>query len=491
MKFNNWKLNILKRKKVGVELSAVDYDLIIVGCGAAGTASALAAAEQAKAQNENISIAILERAPFEQRGGNTRWTAAYMRMENIDTPAANFVEDLLTFSDNKMDQEYAKTLHKEAGETLRWIESKGVAFDFLPTMFLTASKPRLLPVGGGRAIIDTLTLRARALGVEIIYDTTAWDLSLNENGIINGIKVRIADGSSILLKTKAVILASGGFQGNAEMMAQYIGRDAHKIPPVSEGGLFNKGEAIRMAMRIGAAGKGQFDSFHAETVDPRSKREEAGVMLFPYGILVNKQGQRFTDEGITTIDEQYEEVARKIFYNCEDHIAYMITDQKMYRIPNYEDALQTDISAIVADTLEQLAVNIGVPVENLKETVATFNEACPEGEFTYNKVDGLATTGLAINKSNWSIPINQGPFIAYPIICCNVFTNGGLATDVNGRVLTGDHVAIPGLYAVGETSGVYYGKYPGGTSVLRCLVFGRRAGEDAVRYVCEQEKSYN
>lgn len=471
-------------------MSGVDYDLVIVGCGAAGTASALAAAEQAKEQNENLTIAILERATFEQRGGNTRWTAAYMRMENIDKPADGIVEDMVTFSDSFMDRAYAETLRDEAGETLRWVESKGVDFDFLPTMFLTASKPRLLPVGGGRAIIDALTLRARALGVEIIYETTAWDLTLDGDGAINGIKVRMADGTSIVLKTNAVILGAGGFQGNKEMMAQYIGRDAHKIPPVSEGGLFNKGEAIRMALNIGAAGKGQFDAFHAETVDPRSKREEAGVMLFPYAILVNKQGKRFTDEGVTTIDEQYEEVARKIFYECEDHIAYMITDQKMYNIPNYEEALQTDIPAIIGETIEDIANQIGVNAENLKHTIDEFNAACPTGEFIYNRVDGLATTGLALNKSNWSIPINEGPFIAYPIICCNVFTNGGLATDLNGRVLTGDEVAIPGLYAVGETSGVYYGKYPGGTSVLRCLVFGRRAGHDAVRYIGEKEKSY-
>lgn len=471
-------------------MSAVDYDLVIVGCGAAGTASALAAAERAKEQNENLTIAILERAPFEQRGGNTRWTAAYMRMESIDKPADGIVEDMVAFSDSFMDRAYAEILRDEAGETLRWVESKGVEFDFLPTMFLTASKPRLLPVGGGRAIIDALTLRARALGVEIIYETTAWDLTLDDEGAVNGIKVRIADGTSMLLKTNAVILGAGGFQGNKEMMAQYIGRDAHKIPPVSEGGLFNKGEAIRMALTIGAAGKGQFDAFHAETVDPRSKREEAGVMLFPYAILVNKQGKRFTDEGVTTIDEQYEEVARKIFYDCEDHVAYMITDQKMYDIPNYEEALQTDIPAIVGETLEDIAAQIGVNAENLKQTVEEFNVACPEGEFIYNRVDGLATTGLSLNKSNWSIPINQGPFIAYPIICCNVFTNGGLATDLYGRVLTGDQVAIPGLYAVGETSGVYYGKYPGGTSVLRCLVYGRRAGYDAVRYVAEKEKSY-
>lgn len=464
-------------------MGEVDYDLIIVGCGAAGTAAALAAAEEAKVQDESISIAILERAPFEKRGGNTRWTAAYMRMENIDTPAPNIVEDMLSFSENLIDQQYAKTLEKEAGPTLRWVESKGVEFASLPTMFLTASRPRLLPVGGGRAIVDTLSLRARALGVEIIYEATAWDLTLDDVGAVNGIQIRIADGSSTHIKTKAVILAAGGFQGNKEMMTQYIGRNAYKIPTVSEGGLFNKGEAIRMALRIGASGNGQFDSFHAETVDPRSKREEAGVMLFPYAILVNANGERFTDEGVTTIDEQYEEVARKIFHTCENHIAYMITDQKIYNIPRYEDALQTDMPPIIADTIEELAEKINVNGQNLIQTVDTFNKACPKGEFIYNKLDGLATKNLTLNKSNWSIPINEGPFVAYPVHCCNVFTNGGLATDIDGRVLSGDEKAIPGLYAVGETSGIYYGKYPGGTSVLRCLVFGRRAGKHAVSYI--------
>ena len=138
-------------------------------------------------------------------------------------------------------------------------------------MFLTASKPRLLPVGGGRAIVDTLSLRARALGVEIIYETTAWDLVLDDSGNVKGLKVRIEEGETLTLSTNAVILAAGGFQGSHEMMAQYIGRHAHKIPTVAEGGLFNKGEAIRMALRIGAKGQGQFDAFHAETVDPRSK----------------------------------------------------------------------------------------------------------------------------------------------------------------------------------------------------------------------------
>ena len=182
----------------------------------------------------------------------------------------------------------------------------------------------LLPVGGGRAVIDTLSQRAAGLGVEILYEATAWKLLLDEEGVVDSLMVRAKGGTSVELKVGAVVLASGGFQGNREMMAQYIGRDAHKIRTVCEGGLFNKGEAIRMAMDIGARPAGQFDAFHAEPVDPRSNREEGVVMTYPYAILVDKNGKRFVDEGKSTVDEQYEQVARTIFYDLPDHIAYMI-----------------------------------------------------------------------------------------------------------------------------------------------------------------------
>lgn len=461
----------------------VDYDIVVIGCGVGGTSAALSAAETAKKTNKNLKIAILERADYDHRGGNSRWTASYMRMKNLDEVADNFVEDMLAFSDNYSDREYIETLAKEAGSTLRWVEEKGVEFDYLPTMFLTASRPRLLPVGGGRAIVDTLSRRAGGLGVEIIYEAAAWKLLLDDEGAVDGLMVRVKGGTSLQLKVGAVVLASGGFQGNQEMMSQYIGRDAHKIRTVAEGGLFNKGEGIRMAMELGAKTAGQFDSFHAEPVDPRSKREEAAVMTYPYFILVDQNGNRFVDEGKTTVDEQYEEVARTIFHDLPGHIAYMIGDQKMYDIPNYERAVETDKPAIEADTIEELAEKIGVPVEQLTATVESFNAAVQPGEFHWDKKDGKQAIGITPPKSNWAIPIDKAPFIAYPIVCSNVFTNGGLATDTNGRVLSQDHDAIPGLYAVGETAGLYYGKYPGGTSVLRGLVFGRRAGEHAVSYV--------
>jgi len=270
------------------------------------------------------------------------------------------------------------------------------------------------------------------------------------------------------------------------MMSQYIGRDAHKIPTVAEGGLYDRGEGIRMALEIGAKPAGQFDAFHAEPVDPRSKREEAGVMAYPYGILVDKNGKRFVDEGKTTIDEQYEEVARKIFYDLPDHIAYMIIDSRLYDIPNYERSLETDQPAITADTIEELAAQIGVPADQLAATVREYNQAVQPGEFRWDRPDGKRTKGLSPDKTNWANPIDKPPYIAYPIVCSIVFTNGGIATDTSGRVLSMDDDPIPGLYAAGETAGLYYGKYPGGTSVLRGLVFGRRAGAHAVDYVCEE-----
>lgn len=467
----------------------LDFDLVVVGCGVAGTSAALSAAEEAKKIGVDLRITILERADYDHRGGNSRWTAAYMRMKNMDEVADHFVEDMRAFSNDYSDRKYIETLAKEAGNTLRWVESHGVEFDYLPTMFLTSSKPRLLPVGGGRAIVDNLARRAGALGVDIIYESTAWKLQLDDQGFVNGIKVRTKDGSSIDIKVGAVILAAGGFQGNQEMMAQYIGRDAHKLPTVAEGGLFNKGEGVRMALEIGARGAGQFDSFHAEPVDLRSNREEAAVMLYPYGILVDKYGKRFTDEGETTVDEQYEALARKIFYDLPDHVAYMITDQKIYDIPNYEQALETDKPPIIADTLQQLAEKIGIPANQLIQTVEEFNAAVQDGAFDSTRKDGKKTRDIQPPKSNWAITIDQPPYISYPIACSNVFTNGGIATDTEGRVLSQDDYFIPGLYAAGENAGLYYGKYLGGTSVLRGLVFGRRAGVDAARYVTKRLKT--
>jgi tricarballylate dehydrogenase len=143
-------------------------------------------------------------------------------------------------------------------------------------------------------------------------------------------------------------------------------------------------------------------------------------------------------------------------------------------------AIRSDQPAIEADSIEALAVKLGIDPDTLAQTLDDYNAACPAVVNHYDplKLDGVATTGLQPPKSNWSLPIDRGPFMAYPIISANVFTFGGLKVNPNGQVLDTDGYPMPNLYAAGEVIGMYYTNYAGATSVLKGLVFGRLAAQN-------------
>jgi tricarballylate dehydrogenase len=324
-------------------------------------------------------------------------------------------------------------------------------------------------------MVEALAAQAEALGVTFHYECTARELIIDTQGSVAGLAAW-KRGAGRRRYAGAVVLASGGFEGNPEMLAQYLGPRSVYLRPVCKGGYYNKGEGIAMALRAGAAPCGEFGSYHAEPVDPRSGVSEPSIFVFPYGILINKRGQRFTDEAPGTVDAWYERVTRRI-YEQDEGIAWVILDQRVKDIPNYRLAIRTDQPAIEAPTLDALAAKLGVPPEVLAATVAAYNAACREGRYDPLAADGLATHGLEPRKSNWALPVDRAPFFAYPIISANVFTFGGLKVDAAARVLNTDGAPIPGLYAAGETIGMYYGNYTGATSVLKGLVFGKLAGE--------------
>jgi tricarballylate dehydrogenase len=275
------------------------------------------------------------------------------------------------------------------------------------------------------------------------------------------------------------VLASGGFEGNPEMLTHYLGPRARYIRPVARGGYYNKGEGIRMALSIGAAACGDYGSFHAEPLDPRSGATEPVVLVFNYGILVNKLGLRFVNEAPATVDATYEAITRVIFEQ-PDGIAFVILDSRIDDVPNWKRSVRSDQPPISAATLPELAQKLGIDARQLAVTVEAYNTACPAGAFKPLETDGLATRpGYAPAKSNWSRPIDKPPFLAFPIICVNCFTFGGLKVDPDARVVNADGEIIPGLYAAGEVIGLYYGAYAGATSVLRGAVFGRIAGKHA------------
>jgi len=460
-------------------------------------------AAAAAALEGGATVTLLERAPREERGGQTRYTEAYFRMKSehevTDDFESHLAENASGYLDPSLvhlasepretwpavvkalsfdDPELIAALAAAAGPTIQWLKSFGVKFDFLPTQFLTKSQPRLLPIGGGLALIEALAAFAEKKGANFVYETAAMELLCGAAGAVTGVRALGKGGAANEFPGKAVVLACGGFEGNAEMLTRYLGPRSIFLRPVCRGGHYNKGEGIQMALDVGAAPCGDFGSYHAEPVDPRSGIAEPSVFIFPYGILVNQEGRRFTDEAPGTVDAHYERVTRQI-YNQTSGIAYAVLDKRHTEIPNYRLGVRSDQPPIEATTVRELAPRLGIAPDVLDETVAGYNKACRPGEFKPLVLDGLTTQGLTPRKSNWAHALDQPPYYAYPVISSNVFTFGGLKVDPLARVLNRNGDPIRGLYAAGEIIGTYYGNYTGATSVLKGAVFGRIAGRDA------------
>jgi tricarballylate dehydrogenase len=473
------------------------FDVLVIGSGIAGLSAAVAAAET------GAKVAVLERSAPEEFGGNTRWTESYFRMKNEQEVSDDFEELLVTNAGHHIDpnvitamaQDYSQwpgyvkahgmpdpelvsTLSNQAGPTVQWLKRWGVRFAALPTYFVTAAAPRLMPVGGGLALIEALQSQARRLSVALYFETTAHQLTRRDSQGFLQVGVVSQDGHSHLMVARSVVIASGGFQGNPEMMAHYIGPTSRYIRPVARGGYYNKGEGIRLALALGAAPAGDFSSFHAEPLDPRSPLPEALVMNFPYGILINRQGKRFVDEAPGPIDVNYDHISRAI-KDQPDGICWVVFDQSIADVPNWRRSIRTDQPPMQAESIAELAALMEVDQPGLQQTVAEYNASCSGGEFKPLSIDGLATQGLEQRKSNWARPISRGPFMAYPIIAGICFTYGGIKTNSSAQVIDSDGRTVPGLYAAGEATGLYYQVYTGATSVLRGAVFGKIAGEDA------------
>ncbi|MBE0612086.1 MAG: FAD-dependent oxidoreductase [Burkholderiales bacterium] len=479
-----------------------EFDVIVAGCGIAGLSAAVSA------QELGARVAILERAPIDERGGNTRYTEAYLRMKSESEVTDDFESHLADNAGGHLDPsmtaettrpyaqwpsivkalsfadpELISILANGAGPTIAWLKRFGIRFDFLPTHFLTQFQPLLMPVGGGLAMIEALAADAQRKGTSFFYETTALSLFQDESGIVTGLRAVNKANEPIRFNAKSVILASGGFEGNAEMQTRYIGPRAVFLRPSARGGYYNKGEGIQMALEIGAAPCGDFASYHPQPIDPRSGRSEPVVLIYPYGILVNLEGRRFTDEASGTIDLVHESVTRQIIRQTNG-IAYVILDNKVNDIPNKHIAVRTDQPPITAASLPELAEKLKISAVSLLETVGSYNKACnDDGTFKPSVLDALATQGLTPPKSNWARPIDHPPYFAYPVISSIVFTFGGLKVNGRAQVLNKDGAAISGLYAAGETIGFYYRNYTGATSVLKGTVFGRIAGIDAAQRV--------
>jgi tricarballylate dehydrogenase len=463
-------------------MSQVSHSLVVIGHGAAGLAAAVAAAEAARSGDRAVTITVVEKATEEDAGGNTRWSPSYMRLDARDRVAPDFEDAMLEACGGRGDRRYFRRLAQNAVATVSWLEGHGIAF-CSPPYYLSAGPLRIQPVGGGRAIVSVLSRAAKGLSVQFRYGCAANGLVMAANRI--GGVVVAGEGGTATIPADAVILATGGFQADGEMMTEHFGPGGKTMKLISPGTRYNSGDGIRMAVEQGAKTSGDWNGMHAEPVDPRSANSAPVVLVYPYGIVVDRNGRRFFDEGQGLVHETWEWLARKIHFELPGGMAYAILDSRLLDVAGFERAIRSEVPPCKAGTLEELSHLIDVDAAALAETVATYNRAAARdpAQFDATRRDGLAASPwLDPPKSSWARTIAKPPYLAYPLIGAIAYTFGGLATTERTEVL-GNDGPLAGLYAAGEITGHFWGTAPNAVSVLRALVFGRTAGQQAVSYL--------
>jgi tricarballylate dehydrogenase len=457
-----------------------DRTIVVVGHGAAGLSAALAAAEAARERGITARVTVVERTSDATCGGNSRWSPSNIRMRAPDEMEPEFVDDICTQSGGRADRIYFERLAADAPTTAQWLQGMDVEFHS-PPYYLSKGPARIQPVGGGPALFDALWRSAKAAGVEFLYGRALRRLVVEEGGVAG---VEIGPEPSVL-RADVVVLACGGFEGNGAMLVEHIDPGAANMRPISPGTAFNDGAGIRAALEAGARRSGDWNGMHAEPVDARSQASAPVVLVYPYGIVVDRNGCRFFDEGAGLVHETWEKFARDIHCSLLGRTAFAILDAALLDIPDYGRAIRSEVPPVAADSIPALAGKLGIPAAALAETVSEYNVACTGDvtRFDATRTDGLASApGLAPRKSNWARPLSRAPFLAWPLVGAIAYTFGGIETDAEARVC-GENGPIHGLYAAGEITGHFYGTAPNSVAMLRALVFGRIAGRNAVRSI--------
>lgn len=355
----------------------------------------------------------------------------------------------------------------------------------------------VMPEGGGWAIIQALIKHIERFdNCDIHWETEGRTLLTDHQGRINGLRARrLSTGLLENLYAPDVMLASGGFEGNREMLAKYVGPKTHELHLIAPGLKYNQGQGLNMALEVGAGTAGSFSGTHSELVDTRATKPDAVIWGHNYGIVVNGDCERFYDEGKRHLFATFEMIALELWRD-HNNKGFFITDATtMDRFRPGWVYESTDQEPIKANTVAELAEKLGVEEAKLSKTISEYNSACNDKPLDLMKLDRKATTGLKVNKSNWANPLNNPPFYAFPVTAQLTFTYGGVKVNTDSQVLMPNGGPIPGLWATGELTGLFYNgmpthsgpcevncrlticlEYPPATSVLRSLTFGRLAG---------------
>ena len=490
-------------------MSDTNYaDVIIVGTGNAGFAAAISASEN------GAKVLMLEKASENYMGGNSALTIhmrfaynsfsdllplvkddkqTYNKLYNkklqelsevvTEYTESDYLKDIMNVTSGKSDKILSKELVTNSLPTIKWMNKLGHLWS--PTFDNPTSANVVSFNGKGYGLMQRWKNIALNKGVNIKYNHQVIDLIKNNEDIISGVVAKTNNENKIYY-ANSVILACGSFESNAQMRAKYLGEQWRNVK--LRGIPNNTGEGLEMAISHGAIPYDDWSTCHASPQDinrpdydlpgENKSGDYWSRYAYPFSIMVNINGNRFIDEGETWRGLTYAKTGKAILEQ-KNNMAFQLFDSKHVKagvLKKYKNPTKYQ-----AGTLIDIANKIKITdKENFINNINTFNKAVQSGNYNPHKLDGKKVKNIFPSRSNWALPLDNPPYLAYPVICGMTFCYGGLKTSINGELINKNGDIINGLYAVGEMlGGLWHNNYPSGGGMMAGAVFGKNAGKHA------------
>jgi tricarballylate dehydrogenase len=390
---------------------------------------------------------------------------------------SEYFADLMRVTDGETNQALARMTIQESAPASRWMRSYGARFQPALGGTLQLGRTNAFFLGGGKALMNTWYAAAQARGIEVLYNAEVVALQIVE-GRFESATV-LVNGESVEIRAKTLVAAAGGFEANLDWLKEAWGDAALNF--IVRGTPYNKGKVLKLLLNKGAEPVGDAKQCHCVAIDARAPKFDGGIVTrldcLPLGIVINKDGDRFYDEGEDLWPKRYA-IWGRLVAQQPDQIAWSIVDAK-----SVARFMPSVFPAVEADTIEELAEKLQLPVERVSTTVRNFNQAVLPGEFDHTVLDGCRTQGLNPDKTNWAQRLDTSPFLAYPLRPGITFTYLGVKVDERAAVVMSDGRVPGNIFAAGEMmAGNILGKgYLAGFGMTIGTVFGRIAGREAAR----------
>jgi tricarballylate dehydrogenase len=448
------------------------FDVLVIGGGNAGLAAALSARET------GASVLVLESAPRDFRAGNSRHTRDLRCMHEAPTTVMagsytedEFFEDVLSVTEGRTNEQLAGLAIRASADCTRWMQSYGVRFQRALGGTLQLDRTNAFFLGGGKAMMNAYYAAAERAGIRVLYNAEVVDLDVT-GGEFRSANV-LLEGTPVRATAKTIVAASGGFESNLEWLRDAWGPAADNF--LIRGTPYNKGKVLKALLGSGIASVGEANEGHMVAIDARLDCVSLGVVL-------NENGDRFHDEGEDFWPKRYA-IWGRLVAQQPNQIGYCIIDSKPMG-----HFMPSVFPPTKADTIEELALQLKLPVERVVATVEAYNAAVQPGTFDGDVLDDCKTSGLQPVKSHWARKINAPPFYAYGLRPGLTFTYLGVRVNERAEALMKGGERSRNIFAAGEImAGNILGKgYAAGIGVTIGTVFGRIAGREAATLALNQ-----